>query len=119
MSVDSGGPAFNGDKIKAWYLPGHYSKFMVEEFAKIMKKSGMEVPIILDESKKEISTEKESYQGMSLRDYYAGQAMQAYIAAYGPYTVGARENPDKCSEWAYDQADSLIARKRETEKADG
>lgn len=53
--------------------------------------------------------------GMSLRDYYAGQAMQGYLQMPNPE---ARENPDKCAAWAYDQADSMIARKRETEKAD-
>jgi len=50
-------------------------------------------------------------RGLTLRDYYAGQAMQAMLS-----NIGYRG--EKITETAYEIADLMIARKRETEKAD-
>lgn len=45
-------------------------------------------------------------QGMTLRDYFAARAMEAYLIGY--YTEHAAENPDQCALWAYEQADSML-----------
>lgn len=46
--------------------------------------------------------------GMSLRDYFAGQAMAAYLAS--PTTSRmATDNVSICAEWAYAQADAMLA----------
>lgn len=47
--------------------------------------------------------------GMSLRDWFAGMALQAFIAAPGPDGDAARNSYDRAAEWAYEQADAMIA----------
>lgn len=44
--------------------------------------------------------------GMSLRDYFAGQAMQAWIHHYGDTKEGTAEA-------AYDYADAMLAARKE------
>ena len=43
-------------------------------------------------------------EGMTLRDWFAGMAMQGMIT--DPTTS---DNPDKCAQWSYAQADAMIA----------
>ena len=45
-----------------------------------------------------------SYSGMSLRDWFAGMAMQGQIIA----DQRAADNPEKAAEWAYANADAMI-----------
>lgn len=53
--------------------------------------------------------------GMSLRDWFAGMAMQH------PYTQteDADRDSEKAADWAYDVADAMLAEKRRREKSDG
>lgn len=56
-------------------------------------------------------------RGMSLRDYYAGQAMLG-IRVNVHHGATQDETVRDTADAAYAQADALIARKRETEKAE-
>lgn len=40
-------------------------------------------------------------EGMTLRDYFAAQAMQGYIAS-------GQVEPDRIAEWAYQHADAML-----------
>lgn len=91
MSIDSGGPAFPTSHEEE-IMDGNYPKG--------------------------IRTERYFEGGMSLRDYYAGKAMEALIVGPHATNADAVDNPDKCAEWAYVQADSMITVKRKTEKGD-
>lgn len=42
--------------------------------------------------------------GMSLRDYFAAKAMAAYIVS----STTSRDDTERCSFWAYEQADSMM-----------
>ena len=42
--------------------------------------------------------------GLSIRDYFAAKAMQGYLFN----DVVARNNPNMCAEWAYQQADAML-----------
>lgn len=54
--------------------------------------------------------------GMTLRDYFAGQALIGLLVMPGEYGDEARNHPDKCAEWSYAQADAMLAeRKRKKE----
>ncbi len=53
--------------------------------------------------------------GMSFRDLAALAAMQVLLKNAAEYGFGSKDTARQ----AYDQADAMIARKRETEKADG
>lgn len=45
--------------------------------------------------------------GMSLRDFFAGQAMTAYLTS--PVTAkDATDHADRCAEWAYLQANAML-----------
>lgn len=46
--------------------------------------------------------------GMSLRDYFAGQAMAALIVAPGQIGDEARAHQGKAAEWGYVQADAML-----------
>lgn len=48
------------------------------------------------------------YEGMSLRDYFAGMAMQANLTA----DEDARNSPRKAAQWSYEQADAMLAERR-------
>lgn len=48
------------------------------------------------------------FGGMTLRDYFAGQALVGYLASR-EYGEEAAQNPDKVAEWAYQNADAMIA----------
>ena len=45
-----------------------------------------------------------NYKGMTLRDYFAGQAMQALLQ-FGTYGV---DEKDGAAEWAYRIADAML-----------
>ena len=47
----------------------------------------------------------EECRGMSLRDFFAGQALTGMMQA-GP------ENPDDLAKWAYEMADAMLAARR-------
>ncbi|KKL74717.1 hypothetical protein LCGC14_2062100 [marine sediment metagenome] len=131
MSIDDGGPAFGGkqtqyrvygDDPKALELAGQMAKAAEGQIRAI---------VISEEDSKRVGAFSLETSGMSLRDYYAGQAMQGLISgrpiAWGG--VGDTKNEDWMKAWkddqanislaAYELADALIARKRETEKAGG
>ena len=50
--------------------------------------------------------------GMSLRDWFAGQALAGWIASYGP--EDGRPNPGACASIAYQVADAMIAARSES-----
>jgi len=45
------------------------------------------------------------YKGMSLRDWFAGQALMGGVAAATPYNFST---PDQCASMAYQIADALL-----------
>lgn len=47
-------------------------------------------------------------RGMTLRQWYAGKALQGYLSAPGTYGQQARDNSDVAAEWAYIAADAMI-----------
>ena len=48
--------------------------------------------------------------GMTLRDYFAGQALAGMLSApMGEIGARARENATVAAQWAYDHADAMIA----------
>ena len=46
--------------------------------------------------------------GMTLRDWFAGQALTATLLAPGDLGRAAQTDPDKAACWAYQQADSML-----------
>jgi hypothetical protein len=50
-------------------------------------------------------------EGMSLRDWFAGMALQGYLAAPDDGAI-ARGNPAVVAEWAYGAADAMIAERK-------
>lgn len=54
-------------------------------------------------------------EGISLRDHFAGLAMQSYIAIY--CNKGISDCPDDCqiAEYSYHQADAMIAERNEND----
>lgn len=96
MRIDDGGPAFSGKSQEKCSNPNHTPE----------------------------CTEPVEYKGMSLRDYYAGQAMQGILANPHKWIVNGKnlkefeDSETPITGVAYKLADSMIARKRETEKAD-
>ena len=55
--------------------------------------------------------------GMTLRDYFAGQALIGILMAPGQLGSAAQNNPDQAAHWAYGQADSMIAARIHQEDA--
>lgn len=53
-------------------------------------------------------TVREPEGGMSLRDYFAGEALKGYLSSPGSVGIDARDNPDHAAEWSYDQADAML-----------
>lgn len=53
-------------------------------------------------------------RGMSLRDYFAAKAMQAYVAKEGP---ASDEDGDFVAKYAFEMADAMLAER--TTKAEG
>ena len=47
--------------------------------------------------------------GMSLRDWFAGQALMGIIAAEEPLEQESLAMPDATAKWAYNMADAMIA----------
>jgi hypothetical protein len=45
------------------------------------------------------------YDGMTLRDHFAGLAMQGVVSSV---TDGAEINPDMCAAWSYEMADAML-----------
>lgn len=128
--IDDGGPAFGGkqtqyriygDDQKALELAGQMAKAAEGQTKAI---------VISEEDSKRVGAFSLEVQGMSLRDYYAGQAMVGLISgrplAWGGVGIGAKK--EYVEDWekdlknisaaAYDLADAQVARKRETEKQD-
>jgi len=80
----------------------------------------------VDDGDQAFPTDKDTWDsgfgGMSLRDYYAGQAMQGILSSPSKFILNGKtisgddhaENP--ISTAAYGIADAMISRKRETEK---
>jgi hypothetical protein len=46
--------------------------------------------------------------GMTLRDYFAGQALAGFLAAPGRTGEKARDNSGRAAYWAYVQADAML-----------
>lgn len=49
-----------------------------------------------------------AYNGMTLRDWFAGQALAAFITAPGDIGAQARTCDDRAAEWAYKTADAML-----------
>jgi hypothetical protein len=49
-------------------------------------------------------------QGMTLRDHFAGLAMQGVVSSV---TDGAEINPDMCAAWSYEMADAMLKARTE------
>lgn len=49
-----------------------------------------------------------SQDGMSLRDYFAAQALTAYISAGDAVGTEARQDLRKAAAWSYEQADAML-----------
>ena len=47
---------------------------------------------------------KQGYEGMSLRKWFAGQALVGFL-----FHQEAFEDPSRAASWAYEQADAMIA----------
>lgn len=54
--------------------------------------------------------------GMSLRDWFAGQALAGWLASFGETTS---PKADKCAAFAYEMADAMLAERAEAENANG
>lgn len=124
MSVDNGGSAFGG-KATAWKVIGDDEKArqIGEDLA---RQDDLKSLIISEEDSKRIEQLTLHLPSMSLRDWYAGMAAQAIlIEALDSVRKdgGARQlvgvPPPIVSKLAFEIADAMISRKRETEKADG
>ena len=61
-----------------------------------------------------VSDEFGHYSGMDLRDYFAGQALVGFLTAPGEEGRECRQSPARASEWAYDQADAMLAAREAT-----
>lgn len=48
------------------------------------------------------------FHGLTIRDWFAGQALAAYITAPGDIGAQARTCDDKVAEWAYKTADAML-----------
>ena len=48
-------------------------------------------------------TKRETHTGMTLRDYFAGQALVGMLKHQEAF-----ENPDKTGAWAYEYADAML-----------
>jgi len=51
--------------------------------------------------------------GMTLRDYFAGQALVGILLGGGQMGQAAQENPSIAASWAYQQADAMLAAREE------
>jgi hypothetical protein len=56
--------------------------------------------------------ETQNLPGMTLRDYFAAQAMNGYLQARNDCS----SNPDKCAAWAYEQADAMLKARAATSR---
>ena len=52
-------------------------------------------------------SEQFPYSGMSLRDYFAAAALQGILSHYVAFN-----SPDKAAEWAYTQAEAMLAERK-------
>lgn len=50
--------------------------------------------------------------GMTLRDWFAGQALQAYIIQLGARSISAASYQDECVTEAYEFADAMLEARR-------
>ena len=55
----------------------------------------------------------EQADGISIRDYFAAAAMQGLMA----YPIPASPTPDVIAEWAYEQADAMLAARERKEES--
>lgn len=53
------------------------------------------------------------FSGMTLRDWFAGQALAAYICADGDVGQQARTDDDSAAHWAYAAADAMLRAREE------
>ena len=53
-----------------------------------------------------------AFQGMNLRDYFAAQAMQAFVSAWVSTSTGP-DNDLKVAEYAYAMADAMLEARKE------
>ena len=80
-----------------------------------IKGGGPAFPSLHYSDKDEVGDEREyaSFEGMTLRDFFAAKAMQGFISAYGEIGKDARMNPANCAKWAYQQAEAMLAARNE------
>lgn len=55
-------------------------------------------------------TEWKPIRGITLKDYFAGQALMGYLAN-SQYTSTTKESFKACSEWSYEIANSMLAQR--------
>ena len=58
----------------------------------------------------------EGKPGMTLRDYFAAKAMQAYIARLQPHDMDDATFDAKISRWSYETADAMLRARASTQK---
>jgi hypothetical protein len=131
MSIDDGGAAFGGKQTQyRIYGTDEKAKRMAEQIAKAADGQTKAI-VISEEDSKKIGAFSLEVPGMSLRDYYAGEAMQGMIPELMKANVldsknglsaqiemAKKKNLKEFAEYCFDVADAMIARKRETEKGD-
>ena len=54
---------------------------------------------------------REAQDGMTLRDWFAGQTLTGLLLGPGQLGEAAQGDPAKAAEWAYQQADAMLARR--------
>lgn len=57
-----------------------------------------------------------AYCGMTLRDWFAGQALTGILLAPGQLGVEAQNDPEKAAAWSYVQADAMLAARERKEE---
>ena len=119
MTIDDGGPAFGG-KATAWKVIGNDDKAL-EIGRALAREGGLKSLVMSEEDFKRVEQLTLDLPSMSLRDWFAGKAMQGILQNPGkllkagkPIAEDSSRNP--LAETAYEVADAMITRKRETEK---
>lgn len=117
--IDDGGPAYSGEKIRAWYLPGKLGESVVEMVSKAMDEFGIKEPIFVDPGRDKVEVEKESYNGMSYRDWMIGRlVVQAGILTILDNESEFESKLESTLNRAEIIADKVIDRKRDREKSE-
>ncbi len=66
----------------------------------------------IDDGGPAFAISSESYEGMSLRDWFAGQALVGILPMYGA-DPGGQSGVSQIANWAYMYADAMIQARKE------